>query len=160
LILHYYRYAQGDYVKNSKPTDELACIRSALKALRQLYGDLLAQKFRPKMFKLVREYRFVSAEIRNIQAAFRLTPEDIAPIQFSILSSSSHPVSSWIEGNNSPQYRIARRIWTPFTERLREGRSPQCAYRSWKLGEQRMADRYCCVREVPPRACCRGTSAG
>jgi integrase len=54
LILGYYRHCEGYYVKNGKPTGQLAHIRLALRVLRQLYGSTLAKDFSPLALKACR----------------------------------------------------------------------------------------------------------
>ena len=46
LIAAYWRFAQGYYVKNGKPTDELPGLKIALRFLRRAFG---AEKFRPAL---------------------------------------------------------------------------------------------------------------
>jgi len=55
VILRYFRYAETYYVKNGKPTDEVAALRAILKRLRSLYGRTPISEFGPKAFKLLRE---------------------------------------------------------------------------------------------------------
>ncbi|MFO0871495.1 MAG: site-specific integrase [Pirellulales bacterium] len=51
----FWRYAEVHYVKNGVPTDELACIRMALRPLNELYGATEASAFGPSKLKAVRE---------------------------------------------------------------------------------------------------------
>ena len=55
LILAYYRFAEGYYVKNGKPTSELGLIRDTLRLLREHYGTAPAVEFSPLKLKAVRE---------------------------------------------------------------------------------------------------------
>lgn len=55
LILQYWRYAKGYYIKNGRPTSELHAIRSALNPLRELYGATLAREFRPLALAALRQ---------------------------------------------------------------------------------------------------------
>jgi len=55
LILAYFRFAEGYYVKDGQPTDEIYGIHAALRPLRQLYGKSPAQDFGPLKLKAVRE---------------------------------------------------------------------------------------------------------
>lgn len=41
----YWTFAQGYYVKNGKPTDEIACIKAALRLWRRHFGGLPAREF-------------------------------------------------------------------------------------------------------------------
>ena len=54
LLLAYWRFAKGYYSKDGKPTKELACMREALRPLRELYGQSQANDFGPKALKAVR----------------------------------------------------------------------------------------------------------
>jgi integrase len=55
LILAYWRFAEGYYVKNGKPTAQLARIKSALRPLKEAYGHTPARDFGPLALKAVRE---------------------------------------------------------------------------------------------------------
>jgi len=56
LLLAYWRFAQSHYVKDGKPTKELASVREALRPVRRLYGHTSASDFGPKRLKTVREH--------------------------------------------------------------------------------------------------------
>lgn len=55
LLLRYWQFAAGYYVKHGNTTSELACIRAALRPVRRLYGNLPATEFGPLALKAVRE---------------------------------------------------------------------------------------------------------
>ena len=55
LALAYVRHAQTYYVKNGKTGGEFTCIKSALRPLLELYGDLPAGDFGPIALKSVRQ---------------------------------------------------------------------------------------------------------
>ena len=55
VILLYFRYAETYYMKNGKPTDEVAALRAILRRLRSLYGRTPTSEFGPKAFKILRE---------------------------------------------------------------------------------------------------------
>src|SRR5262249_28138635 len=55
LLLAYWRYAEGYYRKNGKPTSQLDRVRLSLKPVRELYGHTTAKDFGPKALKAVRE---------------------------------------------------------------------------------------------------------
>ena len=55
LVVAYLTFAASYYVKDGKPTDEVACIKSAMKMLRRLYGDEPVDTFGPKKLKAVRQ---------------------------------------------------------------------------------------------------------
>jgi integrase len=54
LMLAYWRHAEGYYVKNGKPTSQLARIKLAFKLLKRLYGHTQARHFGPLALKAVR----------------------------------------------------------------------------------------------------------
>lgn len=55
LLVAYWEHAQAYYVKNGRPTGELANIRDAMRPLADLYGDTAAAGFGPKSLKAVRQ---------------------------------------------------------------------------------------------------------
>jgi integrase len=55
LILRYFRYAEAYYVKNGVPTGEHVTVRSSLRPLLEMFGDLPGREFGPKRLKEVRE---------------------------------------------------------------------------------------------------------
>lgn len=55
LILSFWRFAEGYYTKDGRPTSEVACIKSAASRLRRLYGSTPASHFGPMALKTVRE---------------------------------------------------------------------------------------------------------
>ena len=55
LILLYWGFAQGYYVKAGQPTDQLYGIKAALRYLRRLYGHTPASEFGPMALKTVRQ---------------------------------------------------------------------------------------------------------
>ena len=56
LILTYWKFAKTYYVKDGEPTKELACMREALRPLRDLYSHTNAGEFGPKALKAVRQH--------------------------------------------------------------------------------------------------------
>jgi integrase len=54
LIVHYWRFAKGHYLKNGEPTSELASIKGTLRLIRQLYGSFTAKDFGPLALKAMR----------------------------------------------------------------------------------------------------------
>lgn len=54
VLLAYLRFAKSYYVKNGKPTNELAAMRLVIQDARRLYGDTPAQAFGPLALKAVR----------------------------------------------------------------------------------------------------------
>jgi integrase len=79
LILRYWRFAQGYYVKNGQPTGEGDNIRLALRPLRRLYGNRPAAEFGPKALLLVRQAMIdaglargvINARVSRIKRLFR-----------------------------------------------------------------------------------------
>ena len=55
VILAYMRFANGYYVKDGKPTNEVRMIQAAAKIVRRLYGRTPAEKFGPLALKACRE---------------------------------------------------------------------------------------------------------
>jgi integrase len=55
LLLAYWRFAEGYYRKNGKPTKQLDRIKRSLRPVRELYGHTLAKEFGPLALKAVRE---------------------------------------------------------------------------------------------------------
>jgi len=60
LILAYWRFAEGYYLKNGQPTSQLNRVRLSLKPVKELYGRVLVQDFGPLSLKAVRQ-RMVDA---------------------------------------------------------------------------------------------------
>jgi integrase len=79
LILRYWDYAQGYYVKNGQPTGECDNIRLALRPLRTLFGGTRAGEFGPKELLLVRQAmiddaltrKVINARVGRIRRLFR-----------------------------------------------------------------------------------------
>lgn len=79
LILAYWTFAKGRYVKRGRPTSEVGCIRSALRPLRELYGREPIGRFGPLALATVRQrfvdrgncLRTVNKNARRIVRAFR-----------------------------------------------------------------------------------------
>jgi len=88
LILAYWRFAKGYYVKDGKPTKELACMRYALRPLRKLYGTTRAAEFGPTALKTVRQHMideglsrgFINHRISRLKRVFKwAASEELAP---------------------------------------------------------------------------------
>jgi integrase len=56
LLLAYWRFAERHYVKDGKPTQEVANARVALRPVRQLYGHTSARDFGPRSLKAIRDH--------------------------------------------------------------------------------------------------------
>ena len=59
--MRYWEYAQGYYRKNGKPTGEIDCLKSALRPVRELYGNHSAREFGPLALEIVRQ-RMIAQE--------------------------------------------------------------------------------------------------
>lgn len=55
LLLRYLEHAESYYVKDGKPTDELACYKSAIAPVKHLYGTHPVGDFGPLALKAVRD---------------------------------------------------------------------------------------------------------
>jgi len=55
LVVRYWRFVKGYYVKDGRPTSEVDTIKQALRFLRRLYGSTAACEFTPKRLKAVRQ---------------------------------------------------------------------------------------------------------
>lgn len=79
LFVAYWKFAQGYYVKNGKPTRETNNLREALQPLVQLYGSTLADDFGPLALKSVRQKmietgwcrKVVNSQINRIRRMFK-----------------------------------------------------------------------------------------
>jgi integrase len=79
LILRYWDFAQGYYVKNGRPTGESDNIRHALRPLRKLFGHSAAAAFGPKSLLLVRQAmidagltrKVINARVGRVKRLFR-----------------------------------------------------------------------------------------
>ncbi len=65
LILAYFQFAQGHYVKNGRPTSEQGCLKQALRPVRKLYGSTPAAEFGPRALKNVREAMIAAGRART-----------------------------------------------------------------------------------------------
>jgi integrase len=69
LILRYWRFAEGYYVRGGEPGRELGNIRDALRHLRQAYGATPAASFGPVALKAVRKAMVGAGLARNTDNA-------------------------------------------------------------------------------------------
>ena len=65
LIAVYWKHAQGYYVKNGQPTDELAGIKIALRFLKQAYGHTPAAVFGPLAVRALQEKMIAAGHSRG-----------------------------------------------------------------------------------------------
>jgi integrase len=68
LTLAYWRFVEGYYVKEGKPTSEQATIRDALRFVKQLYGHTAARDFGPLALKAVRQAMVEHPIVRKYKA--------------------------------------------------------------------------------------------
>ena len=79
LVAIYWTYCKGYHVKNGKPTDELACIKIALRDVKRLYGKTPVDEFGPLALDAVREAMvkrgnartYINANTGRIRRMFR-----------------------------------------------------------------------------------------
>lgn len=79
LIAAYWSYAEGYYVKDGQPTNELSCIRSALRPLQEGYGRTAAAGFGPLALKAIRQQmigdgrcrKYINDQVSRIKQVFR-----------------------------------------------------------------------------------------
>lgn len=85
LVVGYLEFALKYYVKNGKVTDEVNCIRSAVRPLVKLYADTPAADFGPLRLKATRQAmvesgkmcrRFINQSIGRIRRMFRWATEN------------------------------------------------------------------------------------
>jgi len=88
MLLAYWRFAKTLYQKDGQPTKELACMREALRPVRDLYGSTPAQEFGPKALKAVRRHMVdqtlsrgvVNHRLSRIKRAFKwAAAEELIP---------------------------------------------------------------------------------
>lgn len=89
LIVAYWGFAQGYYVKDSKPTKEVDSIREALAPLRDLYASTSASDFGPKSLQAIRQHmidvqklsrKVINQRIGRIKRAFKwAVAEELVP---------------------------------------------------------------------------------
>ncbi len=66
LILAYWKHAEQHYRRpDGTPTDEIHCLRAALRPLRKLYGHTLVKDFRPLALKAVRQEMIETVDQRT-----------------------------------------------------------------------------------------------
>jgi hypothetical protein len=83
LMLAYWQFAEGYYVKNGRPTSQLPRIRLALKPVKNLYGRTAVKIFGPLALKAVREWminegwsrRFINHSVGSIKRMFKWAVE-------------------------------------------------------------------------------------
>lgn len=90
LILAYWKHSKGYYVKNGKPTSELAAVKTVLRPVRRLYGNQPPSDFGPLALKAIRETWIraghtrgtINKNIRRIVRAFKwAASEEMIPVE-------------------------------------------------------------------------------
>lgn len=71
VLLAYWQFAQGYYVRDGRPTSELAGMKDALKPVRELYGRTAASEFGPLALKAVRAH-MVSGDLCRTETNKRI----------------------------------------------------------------------------------------
>lgn len=89
LLNAYRQFAEGYYIRNDRPTKELADMKYAARPLRALYGSTLARDFGPLALKTVREHMIavedlsrgvVNSRINRIKRIFKwAVSEELVP---------------------------------------------------------------------------------
>ena len=88
LIALYWKYVKSYYVKNGKLTSEAGLMRTALRVLRKLYGNIPAREFSPLKLKAVRQQfidngisrKGINKQVDRIRRMFRwATEEELVP---------------------------------------------------------------------------------
>ena len=89
LIAHFWRFAKRHYVKNGRPTDEQASIKSAMRFVKELYEKTPAAQFGPLALKAVRQKMIdagwcrttINSAVGRIRRMFRwAASEELLPV--------------------------------------------------------------------------------
>ena len=72
LVLRYWKFAKGYYVKNGRPTGEQHPLKQALRILRKHFGETLAAEFGPLALKDLRQAMVVHPITRKVK---KIDPE-------------------------------------------------------------------------------------
>lgn len=89
LVLCYWNHVESYYVKDGKPTDEQACIKTALRPVLDLYGVSAVADFTPLALKACREQmiaagwcrRHINKQICRVRQMFKwAVSEGLAPV--------------------------------------------------------------------------------
>jgi integrase len=92
LAIAYVKFATGFYVKNGKQTNEVDCIKSAVRIVRNRYGDTSAATFSPLALKAIQQAMidegwsrgFINRQIGRVKRMFRWA-----------VSEAMIPVATW-----------------------------------------------------------------
>jgi integrase len=147
LAIRFLEYAIDYYVKDGKPTSEVACIRAALRPLVELYGPTLAAAFGPLALKGVRDEmirrgwkrKAINRQVQRIQRAFRwgveneLLPEAVHRA-LTALSGLSRGRTPAVEGEpvqpvpidsvDAIRRHVSRHVWAMIQLQLLTGARP------------------------------------
>src|SRR5262249_37635460 len=89
LTAAYWRHVETYYVKDGKPTSQIHVVRMALRPVRELYGDTLAQDFGPLALKTCRDdmvargltRKSINSQVSRIRQMFRWAAEqELLPV--------------------------------------------------------------------------------
>ena len=89
VLAAYWKHAERYYVKDGRPTSEIACIKQAVRPLKRLYGHTPASDFGPLALKAVRQAliddhlsrNVINKHVSRVKRAFKWAAENelIAP---------------------------------------------------------------------------------
>ena len=72
LILAYWTFAKGYYVRDGQPTKELSGMKDSLRPLRELFGRMLANEFGPKSLAIVRQHMISQQKLARTETNKRI----------------------------------------------------------------------------------------
>jgi integrase len=123
LVLSYWQFATGYYVKNGRPTGELHPLRSALRLLRRHYGDLSVTTFGPLAIRELQQAMICEPVTRRVKV---IGPDDIVTFETKVV-----------------RVGLSRRTINKQIGRIKR------VFR-WAVAEQLLApDVYAAIREAP-----------
>lgn len=166
LIATWWRYACGYYVKNGRPTVELAKIKAAMRPLKRLYRRTSACEFGPLKLKSVRQAfldddlsrRHINDQVGRIKRMFKWAVENelVQPHVYHGLQAVSGLKRGRSEARETDPVRP---VPDEHVDAIRPHVSPQV----WAVIElQRLAGTYSLTRRSPTSATsggCRSSSA-
>lgn len=107
LLARFWQHAASYYVKNGRPTDELHCLKQALRPVCDLYGTTLAREFGPVKLNLCRQQliqqglarRTINQAVNRIKRVFRWAASQ------ELLIATAGDIAPWLQLNT------LRRFW-------------------------------------------------
>lgn len=109
LLAAYWRFAQGHYRKNGRPTGQVRIIQDSIRPLRQLYGTQVAGHFGCRELKAVRSAMLATGRrdaIRNSDMTLHDLPNEVG-ISGGILS-------RFMRAERSMTLDTAEKLWAYF----------------------------------------------